>query len=173
MGLFSGLFDLGSSGISAGANIEIANKQMAFQERMSNTQYQRTMADMRKAGLNPILAAKLGGAGTPPGAAIPVNLSTKAATTARQTSKLEAETKYKQFEMELLAEQISSAAGQARTHWLTGDLLSQQLPLAKLDSDFFRSPGGKTYRDAERIINMGATSAKALGDLYPKIRLGK
>ncbi len=48
---------------------EEAQKQRDWQERMSNTAYQRAFADMEKAGVNPAMAFSNGaGAGTPSGA---------------------------------------------------------------------------------------------------------
>lgn len=67
-GLIGGAFSIGSSALSAKKNMELAKKQMKFQKYMSNTAYRRSMRDMRLAGLNPMLASRLGGASTPPGA---------------------------------------------------------------------------------------------------------
>lgn len=45
-----------------------AKKNRKFQKSMSNTAHQREMADLKKAGLNPLLTGKYGGSSTPSGA---------------------------------------------------------------------------------------------------------
>ena len=139
------------------ASYKSAQKQMKFQREMSNTAYQRQMADLRAAGINPMLAAKLGGASTPGGASYSIpNIGEAAvqgysgAATAQQTQalteKTQQETAKLKYEIEnIMPEQVSKIHAEVRQINSQATLNNTQNNIAELnekilalDSDAYR-----------------------------------
>lgn len=159
---------------------DAASKQMAFQKGMSDTAHQREVADLRAAGLNPILSAGGKGASTPGGSTYtPENVgsagvSGASAATAQQLQRAQvpnvnastAKTLADARRVELENQAYETLSPSMRALVLSGAGLGGTALATGRAAEVI----GRAGRGLGSYIRSGGSNVRKLGDMIPRRR---
>lgn len=159
------------------ANKKRAAEQMAFQERMSSTSYQRAVTDMKMSGINPMLAYQQGGASSPGGAQAQMqDVVGPAVSSAMHAKRMGEELATMRSQRNLLDNQANVALTQAGLNQMHTNMGAEQmdgiriqnmlhgaeLPRAQWQALMDRSKAGRFGMAADRVYETISPWAQAL-----------